>query len=152
MLSAFVHGEAELAAITGMHPKQFQKARIKHLAQGTHWDLNAMRVAYCEAGVSAVLEKICGRPGPFSAELLDRSRLADPAAEKKEPAALIGKVTKLFPNPRLMQVQLDADESLVNVSVKETKNFRRGMVVPVRLDANGRYVLARRLPRFAGRW
>lgn len=147
----FVHGELELAEATGVSVKVLQRTRVKFLKQGEHWDLQAMRVAYTKNGCALVLEKISGRPldEPGLAAALKKSRLE---TEPAGPAPVRACITKFYPNPWLMQVKLAGGE-LVNVRVKETKNLKRGMDVPLRWNERACvYELARRLPRYPGRW
>lgn len=151
MTPGFVHGETELAAVTGASEKKLREIRARSLRQSTHWTLREQRVVYAAAGAQLVLEAWLGRelqPEELSAAL-EGSRLAEP--QKKVPP-LIGKVTKTFPNPWLVQVQLPST-ALVNLKVQSSKNFKRGMEVPVRVNEQGVYELARRrCPRFPGRW
>lgn len=146
----FVHGEAELAASAGIAEKKFRAERVRYLRQGEHWDIRGQRVAYTPAGLQLVLESLLGREC-LAAELaaaLNGSRLVEP--EKKAPP-LVAKVVKTWPNPWLLTVQLPEGRA-VNLRVKSSKNFRRGMECPVRVNEQGQYELARRLPRFPGKW
>ncbi len=139
-------GEVELAAATGIHAGQFTRVR-KSLKQGLHWDLNKLRVAYSKNGAETVLASLKLTATEIA------TALAKADLEKKTPAPPVtGCLTKFFANPRLIQVTL-TDGTPVNVRVKNTLNLKRGMECPLRwLDAEQRFELARRLPRFPGRW
>lgn len=160
-MSEFAHGELELARVTGIALKVLQKNR-KGLAQGVDWDLNKLRVAYSKKGLAAALEKISGAPvtdgliaGVALSELEEKTLLEKPAAGPAMPP-MIGTVARLFPNPTLLAVTVSpaGDTAFeIKVRVQHTKNFRRGMTVPLRLKADGQtYELARRMPRFPGKW
>lgn len=146
----FAHGEAELAGVTGLAEKKLRGQRIRSLRQGEHWEIQGQRVAYTDLGAQLVIEALLGReltPEEL-AGALDGSRRREP--EKKAPP-IVAKVTKTWPNPWLLTVQLPSAE-LVNLRVKTSKNFRRGMECLVRVNEHGQYELARRLPRFPGKW
>lgn len=149
---AFCHGEGELAVATGIAQKMLARAR-RQLRQGLDWDLRAGLVAYSARGLVAVLEKVTGKPavdgviaGVRIAEL--EKRVGTLGFQEDKP--INGMVTRLYPNRHLLQVHLQ-DGTTVNVRVKDSKNFRRGMVLPL-ARSGGAYELARRLPRFPGRW
>ncbi len=146
----FVHGESELAEVTGLHEKKLREKRSRHLRQGQHWEICAQHVAYTPAGAQLVIEAVLGReltPEELGAAL-DGSRLA---VAKPAVPTLTAKVVKTWPNPWLLTVELPEGQP-VNIRVKNSKNFRRGMECPVRLNNQGQYELARRLPRYPGRW
>lgn len=142
----FPFGETEIAAATGIALKLLAKTRRQKLRQGEDWDLNGLRVAYSKTGLAAVLEKITGRVE--ATEALETLTRIDHGTAPAAPGVL-GTVKKFYLNPRLLGVQVNG--TLVNVRVKETKNFQMGMDVPLR-RIDGRYELGRRCPRFPGRW
>ena len=147
----FVHGEVELAEAVGIAVRRFQKKRAKEMRQDVDWGLNLMRVAYAKNAVPRILDSVCGRaiePQELTA-LLEKSCLE--TAEKSAPAIVEATVRRFFMNPHLMEVELPS-KALVNVRVKTTANFLRGMQVPIREAAAGNWILARKLPRFPGRW
>lgn len=151
-MSSFIHGEVELANATGIHVKKIQAARIKHLRQGEHWDLYQQRVAYSKPGLTAVLEKIAGQnlyTFHQLAALEDRTSLI--ARDVPEPP-LEATLQQFYPNPYRCRIRLP-DGNDAPLRIKNKKNFRLGMKVPVRLNAaGGFYELTRREPRFPGRW
>lgn len=165
----FVYGEVELAGVTGIGVKVLQKKRGKKLRQGVDWDLAGLRVAYSAAGLVAILQAVTGKEpvngeiaGVRLTELEERTKLRlESSGEKgrgpEGPNVRTARVQRLFPNPYIIECLLEGSETelpeVVVVRVKTSKNFRRGMEVPLRLDGgSGRYELARRLPRFAGKW
>lgn len=150
MTGVFTYGEAQLAEVTGLHEKNLRRVRAQSLRQNDHWKLREQHVVYSAVGAQLVIEKLLGRdmtPEELRAALAG-SKLAE-VIEKLPP--LIGKVSKLWPNPWLMQVELPSGR-FVNIRVKTSKNFRRGMEVPLRINKRNNYELDRRLPRFPGRW
>lgn len=160
--AAFIFGEVELAEASGIHVSQFAGAR-KKLRQAEHWDLNNMRVAYSQAGLTAVLEAVLPvQPAPELLQVLTEQALLDQpekTAAAAQPAKEIdGTVTRIgghggpWANAQLMELKLP-DDTLVRIRVRETKNFRRGMKCPLRWNqTTNTYELARRLPRFPGKW
>lgn len=150
MTGVFGYGESQLAEATGLHEKNLRRVRAQSLRQNDHWKLREQHVVYSAVGVQLVIERLLGRD--MTAEelsaALNGSKLADPV-EKTPP--LIGKVSKMYPNPWLLQIELPSGR-FINIRVKTSKNFRRGMEVPLRINDRKNYELARRLPRFPGRW
>ena len=143
----FEFGESEIAQKTGIALKLLAKIRRKNLTQGEDWDFANLRVAYSKTGLAALLEKITG--APVTAELENATRLTnghDPA----EPQGVIGTVKKFYFNPRLIGVEVNGQ--LQPVRVRESKNFELGMEVPLKPAPGGRFELARKCPRFPGRW
>ncbi len=148
----FVHGEVELAEAVGVPVRNFQKKRAKQLRQNEDWGLNVMRVAYTPLAVSRILDLVTGRAVPAGelADLLEKSLLGS-GQKNGAPEPILGRISRFFPNPHLLQVTLPNDAK-VNVRVKTTVNFRLGMEAPVRELESGKYELAKKLPRFPGRW
>jgi hypothetical protein len=159
----FVFGEVELATSSGIHISHFAAAR-KKLRAGVDWDLNNMRVAYSPAGMKAVLAEVLPAPlGPELEQVLTEEALLDKPQKSgaPDPAAvkeIEGTVTRIggargpWVNPLLMELEL-SDGTKVMLKVRTTVNFRRGMKCPLHWNDNTKtYELARRLPRFPGRW
>lgn len=157
--ASFEHGESELAAVTGLQQKALQKIRQKKLRQGEHWDQVSLRVAYCPAGVVAVLEIATSSKvtegkiaGVALTELLAKTAINSGAQGTARPTEkVVGKICRLFPNPFLVEIQLT--DRKVLIKVKTNKNLKHGMEVPLKAGKgpNG-LELARRLPRFPGKW
>jgi hypothetical protein len=63
-----------------------------------------------------------------------------------------GVVKGKFVNPRIILCEIEEGKAKkdVNVLVRDSKNFVKGMVVPLRSDGQ-RWVAAKH-PRFGGRW
>lgn len=73
-------------------------------------------------------------------------------SEKNAPTKWEARVTNLFRNPRILQAQLLDSGKEIKVRVKDSKNFHRGMKIPVILESNGWARLGRKHPRWKGRW
>ncbi len=153
---AFVFSEHVLAQATGLPPRTLQKNRVKKLARATHWEVVTSVVAYSADGLALALELATGKKiadgsiaGIVIADLEKLCRIPDPADVVPPPAPVEGKVVRFYPNGHLIGIQLP--DRLVNIVVRSTANFRKGMTVPVRPAGNG-WELARRAPRFFGRW
>jgi hypothetical protein len=146
----FIHGETELAEACGVAVKHLQRVRVKNLRQGVDWDLNHLRVAYQKNAVPRVMELVTERavsPAELAA-VLEKSLLTE---AKKTAPEVEGIVKRFYMNPHLLGIELPS-KALVNIRVKTTENFREGMSVPVRELEAGRYELAKKLPRFPGRF
>lgn len=144
----FIYGEAEAAEFAGLPLKKFAAARVRFLKQGVDWDVPGLHVAYCSAGLLSVLEKVTGKTGEEILLKFVQKISAPPAIEQAE-------VTRIYPNPHLLQARLLANGGgLVLVRCKTTKNFRVGMELPIRKAGPDGLIweLARRLPRYGGRW
>lgn len=148
-MNAFLYRESALVDATGIALKVFQRSRMASLKQGEDWATEGLHVVYAKNGLAKILELATGEKWPAEKMAALEKRLTAPAPEKTAPV-VEGKVCKFYPNPKLLGVQLP--DRLVNILVQTTKNFRRGMAVPIRCLPNDRYELARRLPRFQGRW
>lgn len=177
---SFEFGEMELAGVTGITQKKLAQKRVKKLREGEDWSLTpgdkgGLRVAYSSAGLVAILAAVTGKvpsngeiAGIRLSELENKTRVIAPVPQKEaaatttatRPNVRTAKVRRFFPNPYIIECELAKSTSngegpleLVIVRVKSAKNFRKGMEVPLRWDEQGkRYELARRLPRFSGRW
>lgn len=132
----FVHGEIELAGVTGLAIKVLQKKRAKKLRHGVDWDLVRLRVAYSQEGLAAILAAVTGK-GPVNGEIAgiplkvleERTRIGHcvaalpitplkkrgPDVQTKEGAKgapakasveVIGTVRRFFPNPFIIEVEI----------------------------------------------
>jgi hypothetical protein len=144
----FQYGEMELAAAAGVAVKHFQRARQKNLRQGADWDLVHLHVSYTKTGAGEVLRLVLG-DDKCPAGFLDR--ITPESGQKTGALETDGIVKRFFMNPHLVAVQLPGN-AVVNIRVKSTANLRVGMIVPVREAGPGRYELAKKLPRYPGRW
>lgn len=143
----FPYLESEAAELSGLPLKKFAAARVRHLKQGIHWDLDGSQVAYCPEGLLAVIEQITGKNTGGELVLKFAQKTTAPAEK------LSAKVTRIYPNPHLLEARLEDTGELIRVRCRTTKNFRIGMELPVQTSGMaGIYDLARRLPRYGGRW
>lgn len=145
----WLYPESEVARASGLATKKIAALRMAHLKQAEDWELVELRVSYSDAG----LERL-GYLLTSGVELA--ARLKGTLQKKVAPAPVAkpmeGRIVRFYRNPHLMQVRLENDR-LVDVRVRTVVNLREGMAVPVRATATaGLYELARRLPRFPGRW
>jgi hypothetical protein len=154
-LDGFRHGEAALATALGLHPKALADARQKTAREGVDWRLVKNRVAYSEAGVRLVVTFLTGPieddliAGVPVAALLERTLLEELVTSEPTVKGIVG---SFYVNTQLIGVRLPDVAGVINVRVASTKNFARGMEVPLKKTAEGRYELARKLPRSYGKW
>lgn len=135
---------AERLGLTRNTLEEFRKANLKKTAD---WKMENRRVLLRESAVKKMLARLDAADLDYSA-----------AAQKNGHAAQDGVheliVTKVFPNPRLIEARdLDSGE-LARVSVPNNKNFRPRMTVKARAWKPEQllYRLEGRTPRFPGRW
>lgn len=156
--SPFRHGEAELARLTGLHATALATARKNAAREGVDWALVKNRVAYSEAGVRVVVEFLTGSieddvlAGVPLAEVLEQTLLEELRAVTEPVPTFTGVVCAFYVNRQLIGVRLEGHQDVVNVRVATAQNFARGMEVPLKKTADGRYELARKLPRHYGKW
>jgi hypothetical protein len=153
----WLHEEAAVAEATGIARGVLKTAREKIGAAIGLWAEVHGRVVYSFAGLRTVLETVAGDRLPD--DLIDgvaaRSTCVEGnAASAADAEDLQAQVVRFYLNPRLIQIRLlEGSKALGNLRVRDTKNFRTGMVVPVRWEESIKaYVLTRRAPRFPGRW
>lgn len=147
-LTPFEHPEAQLAKNLGVKKKRLATARFHGLIEGVDWAMVRGKVAYAKAGMA----KLMGKLG-----LGDLQPEAEMASEKKVPAAnLTAVVLRTFTNRHLLEAELtleDGAKITVRVMVRDSKNFKRGMVLPLELKAGMElYTLTRKEPRWPGKW
>jgi hypothetical protein len=146
-VQAFEHSEERVAARLGIAQKRLAKVRLQRLKAEEDWRLIAAEVAYRKNGLARLLDAL---------ELDALVNLDDLAVETRpapSAGALVeGKVAKFFINRHLLGVAL-GDGNLVHVRVKDREKFRLGMLVPIQQEpGDSIYTLARKEPRFVGRW
>lgn len=157
-MTEFLYGEIELAAATGIHARVFQRLRLKELKEGSDWKLVGQKVVYGKNGLAHALEHATGEKikkngavaGLPLEELERRCLLPIPVDTPPQTAT----VERFFPNRQLLGVKLkEGDGALIHIRVNSAKNFRRGMELPLRWNETIQmFELARKLPRFPGRW
>ena len=143
----FQHSERLLATATGIHTRLFANAR-RRLKQGIDWELVNGEAAYPQKKLTALLALLGVTTTEAEiATLAEKSRLT--IARPIE-----AKVSRFYPNPHLLQVRWtngDRDHT-ADIIVTKRRRFRLHMTVPIRLNAHGKYEMARRAPRQRGRW
>lgn len=148
---ALVHGEEQLALATGIARPVLQEARQKAgLQEGKDWGLVSGIVRLTRSGMDRVLDSLGLRE---SVDLEELARDTDLEAQKKgAPPVVTGKVKRLHLNRHLLEVQF-ADGSQARLRVRDHKNFKVGMEVPLVREAGSEmYRLGRKEPRSYGRW
>lgn len=156
--SPFRHGEAEMARLTGLHPTALATARKNASREGADWALVKNRVAYTEAGVRVVVEFLTGTieddllAGVPLAEVMQQTLLEELRPVTEPVPTVKGVVCAFYLNRQLIGVRIEGGKEVVNVRVATAQNFTRGMEVPLKKTADGRYELARKLPRTYGKW
>lgn len=155
-MTEFLYGEVELAAATGIHARVFQRLRLKELKEGSDWKLSGQKVVYGKNALARALELATGEKVKKSGAIaglplneLERRCLLQISVATPPVTAIMA---RFFPNRHLIGATL-ADGKLIHVRVKSAKNFRRGMELPLRWNEGVQmFELARKLPRFPGRW
>lgn len=156
-MTDFLYGEIELAANTGIQARVFQRLRLDDLKEGSDWKFTTgQRVAYGKKGLALAVklatgedpEKKGGVAGITLDELCRRCLLPIPI----EVPPVLASMYCFYPNRQLIGAKL-ASGQVVHIRVQTAKNFRRGMELQLRWnEADKMYELARKLPRFPGRW
>lgn len=164
-LNGFIYGESLLAGVTGLPSKTLQQARVKFLKKGEHWAMNGNHVAYEKKGAEMVLLKVLSpeaKPDEVGLagvgevpmeEVLLRSLLpgCGESEPEKEVPLIMARVHRFYLNRFMLGVLVPGVLGVVMIKVNSTKNFKRGMEVPLQKKGE-KWVLARKLPRFPGRW
>jgi hypothetical protein len=154
--------ENDAAAALGCSREYLRDLRKNALERDKHWTMKAREVVLTPEGVEAVREHImlnCGSEkvavdGVVTAKIAVGAALAGILERAGKGADEIEvTVKRMVTNPRIVLADTEDGEE-VRVAVRSSKNFRPGMVVPVRAvdAASGMYELARACPRYPGRW
>jgi hypothetical protein len=140
--------ESLLVDCLGVTRNKLEDFRSQSLKKSVDWKKENRHVLLSEAAVKKILRDL-GSPD------LDYSGCAQKNGDEPPgPEILELTVTRVFPNPHLIEASLETGE-LVRVSVMNNKNFRPKMKVnPLspRPDGPQLYRLQGRTPRFPGRW
>lgn len=135
--------EAILAERLGLTRNALEEFRKKHLKQGPDWKKENRRVLLRESAVKKALA------------LLDRQDLDYQAAAAKNGADDVRElvITRVFPNPHLIEARDPLTAEIMRVAVPNNKNFRPKMTVRARPYRNPHfYRLEGRTPRRPGKW
>jgi hypothetical protein len=139
--------ESLLAARLGVTRNELEGFR-SHLKKETDWKKENRQVLLSDSSVKKILVRL-GSPD------FDYSDCAQKNGDEPPPPEILElTVTRVFPNPRVIEASLDTGR-LVRVSVMNSTNFRPKMIIKARLPWPGGpelYRLEGRCPRFPGRW
>lgn len=164
-MSQFVYVESLIAEACGVDRKYFKSVRESTLESGRHWDLASNRVVYTLDGVRLALEALGVVDGDGAEATINRVRAAahvctlnpTPTAVEKYggPHTLTydlesHKTSKRWKNPHMLAAKYQGVQ--VQVRVKDKKNFRPGMELPCHWVHHDFWKLARKCPRWPGRW
>ncbi len=131
--------EVEFAARLGLSRELVAEAR-KKLLEGDHWVKRGSMIVITAAGVERL------------GELLGVKKMGQASPEAAEEAVILTKVSRFYLNPRVIGC-VDGSGNTLIVRVKNTANFRIGMECPLKkCGASGGFALAKRHPRWPGRW
>ena len=158
--------EKEIAEELGVPLDAVAEQRAKHLVRGQDYDRVGHFIAYAAAAKETILA-VFRVPPEKAAVDQDKKKAAEvgtPTAEpanaeagaggeptvQTEPEAVLAVVSALYRNTRLVGATIGINE--IRVRVRNSRNFVRGMEIPVRHVRDDVYELARRAPRFRGKW
>lgn len=149
-LHGFDLSERKLAEALGVPVRNLASARTKHLRRGTDWELANNDIALTEKSAAGLAKALnISLTAVELQEAISKSRRAE------LDAPFDTKVGRFPANPRLLIVHWKnaaGQECTANLMVAKRELYKPGMVVPIRLNAAGKYELARRAPRQKGRW
>lgn len=141
--------ERNLAATTGIDREMLKVAR-ESLEKGADWDLVKGMVVYTAAGIQRLMEALGVAGAITDAELDAIMAWLPPEPEEATKKTVSASFLRRFRSPHHIGALLDGRE--VTVRVRDSKNFRAGMEIPIREMTPGYFELARRCPRYRGRW
>lgn len=137
--------ESLLAERLGLTRNALEDFRKEHLKKGADWKTENRRVLLRESAVKKMLARLDAQDLDYSAAAQKNGAVTD---EVRELA-----VTKVFPNPRLIEARDSDTGQIVRVCVPNNKNFRPRMMVKARpWRGEILYRLEGRTPRFPGKW
>lgn len=143
-----IYKESEVIRLTGLNRADLKGLRETAL-EGKHWirkPRNGPKHLWPIYWTKEGIEFMQGKAG-LEAPVIEELREAK-ADDKPKTGIVKGK----FVNPRIILCEIEEGKAKkdVNVLVRDSKNFVKGMVVPLRSDGQ-RWVAAKH-PRFGGRW
>ena len=165
-MNEFVYIEKKMAENAGVSERAFAATRQITLEEGVDWIHGKRKqVLLNKAGLDKVLQKLgilgtgTGDQNPqdepekeIPADL--RESIAEStieAVQRQEKNVVILIVSsRKYPNKHILAAL--KDDQLVRVHVKSSKNFRKGMEIPVRWLKDDLYELTRACPRRPGKW
>ncbi len=161
-----MYRERDCARVSGISERTWRKLRHRDgIVQGTHWTtLPDGAVAWTEAGLEAALGALWLEKGEAEMPLTktrmlailktceSREASADGESRISDGGARMAVWVKGTRNPHIGLATLGG--RLVRVRMREHGKMRKGMELPVRAvrAEEGLYELARKCPRWNGRW
>lgn len=174
----FVHKEQDIAAQLGVALAVLVEQRAKHLIRGKDFERLGNYITYTQGAKDAVLTlfqlpkdggTLDGQTAPAETPSSPEAGPTAPGVltptaeggttpqgqtpgpiEQVRPDTVQAVVSAIYRNTRLLGATLGQQE--IRVRVRNSRNFIRGMEIPVRHVRDDVYELARRAPRFRGRW
>jgi hypothetical protein len=156
-----MYWENRVAAWLGVSRKRVSTLRRRSMNEGDEWIVYRQQVVYTLKGIQALRDRLLS----LGLVTLDGSpKVATPAAPEAPrvpagpPERAKAKITRIYPNVRLMAAQIIAQDGAhaprqITVKVRENTNFMPGMQVEVVYDAAAAsWQFTGRLPRSRGRW
>jgi hypothetical protein len=137
--------ESKLAERLGLTRDALEEFRKRHLKKEGDWKRENGHVLLRESAVKKMLARL-------DAPNFDYSACAQKNGADDDLRELA--ITRVFPNPHLIEARDPETNELVRVSVPNNVNFRPRMTLKARPVARGAhlYRLEGRTPRFPGRW
>lgn len=157
---AILYYERLLPPILGLTREDVAYLRREAVKKGAGWWKQGREVVITEAGLENILRRLADSSNTAANLDFSAARVSPPSApEKKEapPAAATAgelvelKVKSLYPNPRMLRA-FTPDRQVVDVRVRNNKNFVPGMALKARLGSGGKYDMEGRCPRLRGRY
>lgn len=160
----YVYSEARLAEHIGISRKNLAAVRIKALTKDVHWANRRGQIALSLKGVSHLLMQL-----DLGAAVLPTNWheecLLDPPAKNGEvllllmdrdhhPAPIKMRITRIFPNPYLVEAQEPGRSQRYRVTVKSNLRLITRMEIDCIPDPGrpGFWQMIGRPPRWRGRW
>lgn len=145
-----LYWEARVARWLGVARARVRRMRSRALREGEHWQVIQQDIVYTVAGLQR-LRDLLTSTGELPRTVNQVAEPDEPAAPAGPPKRTQGKVVRVYPNRRLLQVSLK-DAGPVLVLVRDNSNFIAGMVIAVTHDARAnQWQFCGRLPRAKGR-
>ena len=140
--------ERLLAVRLGVSRGSLDEFRRAELKKNGDWTKRGREIFLAETALQLLLKKL-GSPDLDCSDCREKTDLADAGNGTIELA-----VTRVFPNPHLLECVNPSTQERVRVRVSRNENFRPRMMLKAKPDAlaAGLYQLEGRTPRFPGRW
>lgn len=157
--AAFVYLEARLAEKLCISRKDMRYLRKEALRKRVDWTADVAdgrRIVYTEQGLGRLIEYLRATQNaqlPASFDDCRRgSRITRELAQLPSDPLTEMVVTRVFPNPRLLEAKKKGVGESVLVTVPSSKNFIPGMTLLARHTGGSHFRLEGRCPRFKGRY